>query len=252
MERAVNESRVTALEASVHRALAGATITEKALDLCPEVRLHLMGSGNMQRRFSAEETRAILAHPPYWALCWASGQALAWHVLRNKSLVRGKRILDFGAGSGVVAIAAAMGGAARVIACDHDPDAIAAIRANAALNKVQVETCRSLDDLSVEIDLILAADVFYDRENYYFLHKFLELAPEILVADSRIKVIEVSPYRRVTEITTSTIPDLDEYDEFKRVGIYRAFTGKHVNLWQYCKEEACSYKELLAQSGDSM
>jgi predicted nicotinamide N-methyase len=234
MKRVHNDLRVRPLEASLQRALPNGEITETALHLCPELKLHLMRSDHMRRRFSAEETQVLLSHPPYWALCWASGQALACHILRNKALVEGKRVLDFGAGSGVAAIAAAMAGATQVIACDSDPDAITAIKANAALNEVQVHACKSLDDLSFELDLILAADVLYDRENLPFLQEFLECAPEILVADSRIRTIEARPYRKITEIVTSTIPDLDESDEFRRVSIFQAFAGRPREACQQC------------------
>ena len=45
-------------------------------------------------------------------------------------------IIDFGAGSGVLGIAAALKGARRVIATDHDPQALAACRDNARRNRV--------------------------------------------------------------------------------------------------------------------
>ena len=56
--------------------------------------------------------------PPYWAFCWPAGQILARWVLDNADKFCGKTVLDLGCGSGVVAIAAARAGAARVLACD--------------------------------------------------------------------------------------------------------------------------------------
>ena len=53
---------------------------------------------------------------PYWAYHWGGGLALARHVLDQLTLVAGRRVLDLGTGSGVVAIAAAKAGAASVIA----------------------------------------------------------------------------------------------------------------------------------------
>jgi predicted nicotinamide N-methyase len=122
----------------------------------------------------------------------------------------------------VVAIAAAMAEAKKVFACDIDGDAIDAIKANAALNEVQIDTCQSVDDITEPLDIIIAADVLYDRDNYPYLEKLLSYAPEILVADSRAKTIDVYPYQKITEITTTTLPDLDEFDEFKQVAIYQA------------------------------
>ena len=79
---------------------------------------------------------------PFWAFCWASGQLLARYVLDHPELVRGRRVLDFGCGSGVVAIAAALAGAESAVACDCDPLALEAARANAALNGVAVTSVR--------------------------------------------------------------------------------------------------------------
>jgi predicted nicotinamide N-methyase len=207
---------------NIQRTLPAARIVPTPLPLCPEIRLYLIGPDNMQRAFATTEIQAILANTPYWTFCWASGQALACYLLQHKERFSGRRILDFGSGSGVVAIAAAMAGAARVIACDIDPDALESVRANAALNRVEVETCATLAQLTEPFDLIIAADVLYDRENFHYLEEFLALAPEILVADSRVKSLDLPPYRKIAELTATTLPDLDEPGEFKRIGIYQA------------------------------
>jgi predicted nicotinamide N-methyase len=100
---------------------------------------------------------------PYWAYLWAGGAALARHVLAEPGVVRGLRVLDLGAGSGVVGIAAARAGAARVIAAEIDSYGAAAIGLNAALNDVRLEVVTQ--DICAlpppEVDLILAGDVFY-------------------------------------------------------------------------------------------
>jgi SAM-dependent methyltransferase len=82
--------------------------------------------------------------PPFWAFPWAGGQALARYVLDNPEVVRGRHVLDVASGSGLVAIAAAKAGAASVTAGDIDPDAVTAIRRNAAANKVAA-TVREID-----------------------------------------------------------------------------------------------------------
>src|SRR5690606_40418772 len=85
-----------------------------------------------------EATESVLAAigvpPPYWAFAWPGGQALARHLLDTPNVVAGRRVLDFAAGSGLTAIAAAMAGAAAVTANDIDAFAAAAIRLNAAAN----------------------------------------------------------------------------------------------------------------------
>ncbi|MGH8484577.1 MAG: 50S ribosomal protein L11 methyltransferase, partial [Pseudomonas sp.] len=95
------------------------------------LKLWLIDAQNMDREFSSEETRRILHEPPYWSFCWASGLALARYLAANPEWVAGKRVLDFGAGSGIAAIAAARAGAAEVVACDLDPLALQACQANA-------------------------------------------------------------------------------------------------------------------------
>ncbi len=147
---------------------------------------------------------------------------LRHYLLQNRRLTEGRSILDFGSGSGVVAIAAAMAGAKKVVACDIDPDALDAIKVNAELNRVEIDTCESFDKLSDNFDMIITADLLYDKENQYFMEKFLSYAPLVFVAESRLKTIDVTPYEKITEITTSSLPDLYEPDEFKKVSIYRA------------------------------
>ena len=53
--------------------------------------------------------------PPYWAFPWAGGMTLARHILVRPGTVTDRRVLDLGAGSGLVAIAAAMVGASEVV-----------------------------------------------------------------------------------------------------------------------------------------
>jgi len=104
--------------------------------------------------------------PPFWAFPWGGGQALARYVLDNPSVVRGRHVLDVASGSGLVAIAAAKAGAASVTAGDIDPDAIAAIRRNAAANEVAASV-REIDmarDDAGGAEVVLAADVFYQRD----------------------------------------------------------------------------------------
>src|SRR4051812_26351290 len=74
--------------------------------------------------------------PPFWAAAWPGGHALARHVLDHPEIVAGRTVLDLGAGSGLVAVAALRAGAERVVASDVDPYGRAAITVNAELNGV--------------------------------------------------------------------------------------------------------------------
>jgi predicted nicotinamide N-methyase len=127
--------------------------------------------------------------PPFWAFPWAGGQALARYVLDNPGVVRGRRVLDVASGSGLVAIAAAHAGAASVTASDIDPNAVAVIGENAAANAATVRSA-SLDMSSAsagEADVVLAADVFYQRElaavALAFLRRAAATGAEVLCAD---------------------------------------------------------------------
>ena len=104
--------------------------------------------------------------PPFWAAAWPGGQALARYVLDHPDVVAGRTVLDLGAGSGLVAVAALLAGAREVVASEVDPYGRAAIAANAADNGVGPVTVRG-DLLDEEpdpgVDVVLAGDVCYDR-----------------------------------------------------------------------------------------
>lgn len=199
-----------------------AQVTAQHLPQCPEISLWLVEPESMRRAFTQEEILQIQAYPAYWAFCWASGQVLASAILDNPDWVQGKTVIDFGAGSGVVAIACAMVGAERVIACDIDPDALKSCAVNAQLNQVAVELHDDIFTLNADADILIAADVLYDRANLPFLDVFREKAPSVLVADSRIRNFDFPPYQSVSAVDSFTVPDLDELDEFRRVTLYRA------------------------------
>ncbi|MFT4097483.1 MAG: 50S ribosomal protein L11 methyltransferase [Rhodoblastus sp.] len=124
----------------------------------PGIRIHTATPSSGLRRL-------VAGRNPYWAWCWAGGLALARHVLAQPELVGGRSVLDLGTGSGLVAIAAMQAGAAHVLAVDNDADAIAAAEANAVANGVQVATlCADiLDAESLDVDVVLVGDLFYDR-----------------------------------------------------------------------------------------
>lgn len=187
-----------------------------------ELKLWLIDADNMDRAFTPEETRRILHEPPYWSFCWASGLALARYLAERPQWVQGKRVLDFGAGSGVAGIAALKAGALEVVACDLDPLAIAACRANAALNGVELGYSTDFFAEADRFDLILVADVLYDRANLPLLDEFLSRGRQALVADSRVKDFQHPLYRRLEMLYALTLPDLAEPWEFREVSLYHA------------------------------
>lgn len=139
------------------------TITTTAL--LPELTLRLATEVTPLWTATEESLEQANLPPPYWAFAWPGGQAVARFILDHPELVAGKSVLDFAAGAGLVGIAAARAGAARVQSCDIDRFALAAIRVNAEDNGVEVKAISA--DLVGRplpgIDVVLAGDVCYER-----------------------------------------------------------------------------------------
>jgi predicted nicotinamide N-methyase len=132
--------------------------------LVPEVRLHLAHEALPLWEKTEEELQQIGLPVPFWAFAWAGGQALARYILDNPQLCAGRHVLDFASGSGLVAIAAAKAGAARVTACDIDLFAEAAIGLNATENSVAPDcVCRDLIGEDDGWPVVLAGDIFYEE-----------------------------------------------------------------------------------------
>jgi predicted nicotinamide N-methyase len=111
--------------------------------LVPEIDLHLATEVVSLWRKTEEELDSEGIPPPYWAFAWAGGQALARYVLDHPKIVAGRSVLDFGTGSGIIAIAAAKSGARVITAADIDGFATAAIGLNCWANGVSCMVRRS-------------------------------------------------------------------------------------------------------------
>ena len=130
----------------------------------PEIRLHLADEAHDLWLKTEEELEEIGLPPPFWAFAWAGGQGLARHVLDHPEIVRGKRVLDFASGSGLVAIAAMKAGAASVLAADIDPWTRTAVKLNSRLNDVELAfAADNVVGTAIDADMLLAGDVFYDK-----------------------------------------------------------------------------------------
>jgi len=147
--------------------------------------------------------------PPFWAFPWAGGQALARYVLDHPETVTGRHVLDLAAGSGLVAIAARLAGAAHVTANDIDTLSAAAIPLNAGLNGVTitVTTTDLLDTDSDRFDVVLAGDVFYDRDMARRVLPFLRAAADrgaaVLVGDPQRAHL---PHAQFTVLASYDVP----------------------------------------------
>lgn len=130
----------------------------------PEIGLHVADEATALWQSTEEELATIGLPPPFWAFAWAGGQALARYLLDHPETVRGRRVLDFASGSGLVAIAAAKAGAAPVEASEIDGFAVEAMALNARANGVAFEIRHGdLVGSDAGWDVICAGDVCYER-----------------------------------------------------------------------------------------
>src|SRR5262249_572416 len=131
----------------------------------PEIRLHLATEITPLWQATEETLARGALPPPFWAFAWVGGQALARYLLDHPQQVRGRLVLDFGAGSGLAAIAAAKAGAASGLAADIDHFAAAAIAANAALNNVTITVTTEdvIETSDPRWQVVTAGDVCYEQ-----------------------------------------------------------------------------------------
>jgi predicted nicotinamide N-methyase len=190
--------------------------------LVPEVKLHLAIEMVPLWRKSEEELEAMGVAPPYWAFAWAGGQALARYVLDNAKAVRGKSVLDFGSGSGLVGIAAMKAGARCVLSADIDKYAVAAIALNAQANGVVVEA--TTDDLigrDGDWGVILIGDMCYERPLAEKLLAWLRARRgEALLGDPGRSYFPKSGVERLALFNVQVTRDLEDR-EIRETGVYR-------------------------------
>ena len=133
--------------------------------LVPEIALQL--ATEVTPLWQATEATLACAGlpPPFWAFAWPGGQALARLLLDQPEWVKGRSVLDFAAGGGIAGIAAAKAGATIVAVNEIDDFALAAIRLNAAANRVTLDVVdRDLLATPAAGDqVILCGDVCYER-----------------------------------------------------------------------------------------
>lgn len=159
-----------------------------APSLVPEIRLHLASEITPLWELTETELERRNLPPPYWAFAWPGSQALARLVLDRPETVRGKRVLDFAAGSGLAAIAAMKAGAAEAEAAEIDAYAQGAIAANAEANGVAVGLLA--DDVLQgrgAWQVVLAGDVCYEKpmaeKVFAWLARLAARGTTVLLAD---------------------------------------------------------------------
>ena len=182
----------------------------------PEIRLHTAHQATGLWRLAEPDEDGSDPPPPYWAFPWAGGMALARYILDRPETVTGRRVLDLGAGSGLVAIAAAMAGASEVIAAEIDRYGVAALGLNAAANGVAVAVVG--EDLTAgpppAVDLVVAGDLFYERDLAgrvtAFLDRCLSAGIAVLVGDPGRAYL---PRTRLRLLAEYSVPDVGEVED---------------------------------------
>jgi predicted nicotinamide N-methyase len=183
-----------------------------------ELRLHLADAALPLWRAVQIETGDEDAALPYWAFAWGGGLAIGRYLREHPETVRGRSVLDFASGSGLVAIAAARAGAASVAAVDIDPFAAAAIGLNAGANRCRISISRDdvLDDEPPGVEVILAGDCWYEARLAERVLPWLRRAEaagiDVVIGDPGRRYL---PVRELVELaayevrTTTELEDLD-------------------------------------------
>ncbi|WP_246673804.1 50S ribosomal protein L11 methyltransferase [Mesorhizobium sp. B2-7-3] len=180
----------------------------------PEIWLYTAHPGSGLRRLvEGDDADSQEPQPPYWAYAWAGGAVLARYVLDHPEIVAGRRVLDLGAGSGIVGIAAGKAGAREVMAAEIDRNGVAALALNAAANGVTIAIMGN--DITTgpppAVDLVLAGDVFYGQGVALgmmpFLDRCVAAGIEVLVGDPGRAYLPRSRLRLLAEYK---VPDFGE------------------------------------------
>jgi len=188
--------------------------------LCPEIRLRLKPLSDTFAGFHSRLPPGHGAVPPFWAVAWPGGQALARYLIDNP-ITSGLRVADIGAGSGLASIAAKMSGAANVQAIDCDPLALAAIGANARLNGVTVEAM--LGDLAATnlggVHAVLAGDLWYEpfvaRRATELLRRLSQQRVLVLAGDPRRSYFPQSPRKLLATYRIAASEELEQASEIE-------------------------------------
>jgi predicted nicotinamide N-methyase len=179
--------------------------------LVPEVAL-LVAADVVALWEAMEQRGSAPSEPPFWAAAWPGGQALARYVLDAPAVVAGRSVLDLGSGSGLVAVAAALAGARRVVASEIDPFGRTAIGLNAELNGTAPVRVLGdvLHDGPPDVDVVLAGDVCYDRVMSERVLPYLDAARaqgiEVFLGDPGRPYV---PQSRLTAVATFDVPDTE-------------------------------------------
>jgi predicted nicotinamide N-methyase len=191
----------------------------------PEIELHLATEITPIWQASEAWLAQRNIEPPFWAFAWPGSQVLARLILDGTIAVAGRRVLDFAAGGGLAAIAAARAGAARVEAAEIDPLAIAATRLNAAQNGVEVAAeTGDVVGAARRWDIVMAGDVCYEAPMtghiMPWLRRLAGEGAEVLIADPGRAYLPKDGLQPIATLRVPTTRELEDRD-FRDVTIFR-------------------------------
>jgi len=118
------------------------------------------------------ESHDELEWHPYWAQAWDAAHGIAWELAERE--LKGKLVLDLGCGLGITGTVAAARGAVVVMA-DHAPPALLFAEVNSWPWRERVSILRldwRMDSFDRRFDLIVGADILYDRKDLPHLDAF--------------------------------------------------------------------------------
>lgn len=210
------------LQEALSQLLPSAKLEWQGLPFEQTIELQLLSLDSENLQLDAGQIGLFWQQLPYWAFAWAAGQGLARYILANPDLVKGKRVLDFGCGSGLVGIAAAKAGAESVVCCDTDPLALEACKINALRNGVTIEVVADWSGRITSFDCLLAADVLYDLTSAGDLSQQCEKIPQWFVAETQYQLPPWSDLVKIANNYATTLPVLEDFDQDLDVSIYRS------------------------------
>jgi len=182
----------------------------------PEIPLYLADDVTPIWKLTEEELGEMGLPPPFWAFAWAGGQALARYLLDHPAEARGKRVMDIGTGSGVVAIAAMKAGAKSAAGCDLDGFCAAAVELNARANAVEVGFGQRdpLETAPPAAELICAGDVFYEQplaeRAFAWLGRAKDAGARVLIGDPGRSFFPKSGLVKLAEYSVPVARELED------------------------------------------
>ena len=165
--------------------------------------IKILKPGNIEELFGQNPLENI-ENFPFWVKIWESAIVLADFIASIKPQ---RRVLEIGAGLGVVGLTAAAFGHQEVVITEQEPDSLDFIRLNAALNGLSNVKVEELDWENPkemgQFDVIVGAEVAYTSRHFEPLFRLFKkyLAPggAVYLAHDREQMRTLAPFLYLAE-----------------------------------------------------